>query len=108
MVDEGSSKKFGYVCFKTQESADNALEMHDTMIEDSDMPLYVQRHEKKSARREELIKKFKKQNLFVTNFGENVTEDILRDFFSQYGSIQNVKILTKKTEVNGEVHETSK
>lgn len=105
--DEATSKKFGYVCFKDQAAADAALELHDSMIEEG-TALYVQRHEKKSLRREELNKKFKKQNLFVTNFGDNVTEEILKDFFSQYGLIKNVKVLTKKIEINGEVVEASK
>ena len=94
MVDENSGRKFGYVCFKDEESATKALEMHNSPIGD-DLTLYVQRHEKKSVRREELVRKFKKQNLFVTNFSEMVTEDILKDFFSQYGTIRNVKILMK-------------
>lgn len=110
MVDETTGRKFGYVCFKDDEAATAALEMNDEPIgdEDSMMRLYVQRHEKKSVRREELIRKFKKQNLFVTNFRENVTEDILRDFFSQYGLVRNVKILMKKSEINGEMIESSK
>ena len=84
--------------------------MNDSPVGEGDevTRLYVQRHEKKSVRREELIRKFKKQNLFVTNFRENVTEDILRDFFAQYGQVRNVKILMKKTEINGEVVESSK
>lgn len=81
--------------------------MHGSPVE-PDLVLYVQRHEKKSVRKEELTRKFKKQNLFVTNFGDNITEEILRDFFSQYGQIRNVKILTKKTEINGDVIESSK
>lgn len=105
--DEASGKKFGYVCFKDQSAADAALELHETPV-DENTNLYVQRHEKKSVRREELNKKFKKQNLFVTNFGDNVTEEILQDFFSQFGKIKNVKILTKKIEVNGDVVEASK
>ena len=108
MVDENSGKKFGYVCFKEEDAATQALEMHGNPVGDESAPLYVQRHEKKSIRREELTRKFKKQNLFVTNFGDNVTEDILRDFFAQYGTIRNVKILMKKAEINGEVIESSK
>ena len=71
------------------------------------MFLIHQRHLKKSARKEHLAKTYKRQNLFVRNFGEEVTEKDLRDLFSSYGSIANVKILTKKVDVNGDVKEVS-
>lgn len=101
MAEEASDRKFGYVCFKEEESAKSALEMHESSIPPYSDCLYVQKHVKKSVRRDLLNKAYKKQNLFVRNFGEEVTEKDLTDLFSGYGNIMNVKILTKKIDVNG-------
>jgi len=102
MQDEASGRKFGYVCFKEEDAAKAALEMHESAIPPHSDSLYVQKHVKKSVRRDLLQKAYKKQNLFVRNFGENVTEKDLKDLFNQFGSIMNVKILTKNTVINGE------
>lgn len=107
ILDPATNKKFGYVCFKDEQSATDALEMHESAVEPYSDSIYVQRHLKKSARKEHLAKTYKRQNLFVRNFGEEVTEKDLRDLFSSYGSIANVKILTKKVDINGDVKEVS-
>lgn len=107
MKDENLDKKFGFVCFNDAQAATDALEMNEAAIEPYSDCLYVTRHEKKSVRREALQKAYKKQNLYVRNFGEDVTEKDLKDLFSQFGPIKNVKLLTKRTEINGEVKELS-
>jgi len=107
MEDPASSKKFGYVCFKEDDAAAAALEMHESPVYPYSEGLYVQRHLKKSARRDLLQKQYKKQNLFVRNFSEDVTEKDLRDLFSQFGTILNVKILTKTVDFGGETREIS-
>ncbi len=107
MEDEVLGKKFGYVCFKDEEAGKAALEMHEAAIPPISDSLYVQKHVKKSVRRDLLQKAYKKQNLFVRNFGETVSEKDLKDLFTQFGSIMNVKILTKKANINGEEVEIS-
>lgn len=107
MTDENTGKKFGYVCFKDESAATNALEMHESSIPSYSDELYVQRHVKKSERRDLLQKAYRRQNLFVRNFGEEVSEKDLADLFSQFGKIKNTKILTKKTTVNGEERDIS-
>ena len=107
MQDENSGKKFGYVCFKEEDAAKSALEMHGAPCPPISDDLYVQKHVKKSVRRDLLQKAYKKQNLFVRNFGEEVTEKDLHDCFSTFGTIMNTKILTKKTTINGEEREIS-
>lgn len=107
MADENTNKKFGYVCFKEDKAASDALEMHESPIEPYSDSLYVQRHVKKSIRREELQKEYRRQNLFVRNFGEEVTEKDLSDLFSQFGTIKNTKILTKKVTYENQEREIS-
>lgn len=107
MSEEASDRKFGYVCFKEEEEAKSALEMHESALPPYSDSLYVQKHVKKSVRRDLLNKAYKKQNLFVRNFGEEVTEKDLTDLFSGYGTIMNVKILNKKIDVNGVEKEIS-
>lgn len=107
MADETTGKKFGFVCFKDEQAAKDALDMNGSAIEPYSDSLFVVPFESKTQRRDHLQKKYKKQNLFVRNFGENVTEKDLKDLFSQYGNILNTKLLTKKTLVNGEEKEVS-
>ena len=107
MQDEASGRKFGYVCFKDIDSANAAIEMHESPVPSVSESLYVSRHIKKSERKKELMRMYKKQNLFVRNFGEDVTEKDLHDLFNQFGKIKNVKILTKKINMNGEEREMS-
>jgi RNA recognition motif-containing protein len=41
-------------------------------------------------------------NLFVKNFGTDTTEEQIRDYFSKYGEIKNVKIMmTDKNDGSG-------
>ena len=108
MSDENSGRKFGYVCFKEEDAATAALEMHESAIEPYSDNLYVQRHEKKSVRRSLLQNQYKKQNLFVRNFSEDVNEKDLYDLFNQYGPVKNVRILMKKSEIDGDVRNISK
>jgi RNA recognition motif-containing protein len=35
-------------------------------------------------------------NLFVTNFSWNLTEDDMRNIFSEYGELESVKLITDR------------
>jgi polyadenylate-binding protein len=69
--------------------------------------LYVQRaqrredrekekREKEDLRRQERAKKFQGMNIYIKNLGENVTDDILRTEFDQYGTITSAKVMYSK------------
>lgn len=107
MDDTANERKFGYVCFKEIDSATQALDLDGSEVADISDSLYVKKHVKKSERQKVLNDAYRKQNLFVRNFGDNVSEQNLNDLFSQFGKIVNTKILTKKTNINGQDIEVS-
>lgn len=106
--EDGSSKNFGFVCFKENDSAIKAVDaMHNKKLDDGST-LYVAKFEKKSNRWQALKKSLARANLYVRNFDKNVTEEDLKKFFGGEGVVRNVRIMT--TEVNREdgVHKESK
>merc|ERR1712170_171510 len=68
-----------------------------------DRKLYVSRAQKKAERQAELKNKFEKLkqeriqryqgvNLYVKNLDDSITDDILREHFSQFGTITSAKV----------------
>ncbi|CAM8910421.1 unnamed protein product [Rhodiola kirilowii] len=103
-VDEhGSSKGFGFVNFVKPDDARRAVEAMNGLQLGSKV-LYVGRAQKKSERermlrqqfeekRMEQIQKYKGSNVYVKNIDDSVTEDMLRELFSQCGTITSVKLM---------------
>jgi len=103
MQDEnGNQKKFGFVSFENHEDAEKCVnEMNGK--EYGDRKLYVSRAQKKAERQAELKNKFEKLkqeriqryqgvNLYVKNLDDSITDDILREHFSQFGTITSAKV----------------
>merc|ERR1712168_191464 len=103
MSDEnGTSKKFGFVSFENHEDAEKCVnEMNGK--EYGERKLYVSRAQKKAERQAELKNKFEKLkqeriqryqgvNLYVKNLDDSITDDILREHFSQFGNITSAKV----------------
>ncbi|KAM1113743.1 hypothetical protein ACFX1Q_046435 [Malus domestica] len=87
----GKSKGFGFVQFEKEESAMAAVNaLNDTIIKGK--KLYVSKFVKKSERIPAQDES-KFTNLFVKNLDEHVTEDLLREMFSQYGSVHSLVIM---------------
>ncbi|KAA8541727.1 hypothetical protein F0562_022879 [Nyssa sinensis] len=89
--ENGKSKGFGFVQFDLEDSAIAALHaVHGTMLEGKKLYVskFVKKCERKDAHEEE-----KFTNLYVKNLGEEVTEDLLRDKFSEIGKVCNVVIM---------------
>lgn len=93
-LDEtGSSKGFGFVHFDTQEAADQAIEKVNGMLL-NDKKVFVGQWKSKKERMEEMGNQPKKYtNVFAKNFGDNVSEEQLRDLFQTFGSILSLKIM---------------
>nr|GMC47576.1 polyadenylate-binding protein 6-like [Ipomoea batatas] len=89
--EDGKSKCFGFVQFDSEQSAMIAIScLHGTMLEGK--KLYVSKFIKKQERevpREDL----KFTNLYVKNFYDDLTEDLLREKFSKYGKVHNAIIM---------------
>ena len=106
--EDGSSKKFGFVCYKEPEDAQKAVdEMHTKVLEDGST-LYVAKLEKKGSRWASLKKSLAKSNLYVRNFDKNVTEDDLKKFFGGDSVVRNVRIMTTDIQREDGLHKESK
>lgn len=105
MQDEESSKfkGFGFVNYENPESAKRAVEaMHNTTVEGKQ--IWVGRAQKKAERSSELRQKFEQLkiermskyqgvNLYVKNLDDTVDDEMLRQEFSQFGSITSAKVM---------------
>ena len=97
MRDEnGASKGYGFVCFSKPE---NALSAMQTL--NSPEGLYVCEAKDKARRMAELERKtynFKKSiqylNLYVKGFDPTASEEDLRGYFSEYGKIKSMKVVS--------------
>ncbi|CAN8316702.1 unnamed protein product [Cochlearia groenlandica] len=101
--EHGSCKGFAFVNYENPEDARRAAEtMNGTQF--GSKTLYVGRAQKK-AEREQLLKqqfedkckeqmmKAKVSNVYVKNIDDGVTEKLLRENFSQCGTVTSVKIM---------------
>ena len=105
MVDEnGKSKCFGFASFETHDEADKLVNaLNDTEIREK--TIYAGRAQKKiervqqmkaeyTARREkDRSSKFQGVNLYVKNLDDTVTDDMLMQAFTPYGSITSAKVM---------------
>ncbi|KAI8563197.1 hypothetical protein RHMOL_Rhmol03G0094000 [Rhododendron molle] len=102
--DNGDSRGFGFVNFESTDDARRAMEaMNGSQLVGSKV-LYVARAQKKAEReqilrrqfeekRKEQILKYQGSNVYVKNIEDDVTEDELREHFSQCGTITSAKLM---------------
>ncbi|CAH9090475.1 unnamed protein product [Cuscuta epithymum] len=94
VVEDGKSKCFGFVQFESEHSAMFALRhLNGAMFEGK--KLYVSKFMKKKER-EVQCEDLKFTNVYVKNFDDDLTEELLRGTFSKYGKVQNVIIIRDK------------
>ncbi|KAL2229353.1 polyadenylate-binding protein 7 [Sesamum indicum] len=101
--DNGASRGFGFVNFENPDDAKRAVEaLHGSQL--GSKVLYVARAQKKSEReellrrqfeekRKEQILKYQASNVYVKNIDDDVTDDELKEHFSQCGTITSAKIM---------------
>lgn len=87
----GPSKGYGYVQFEEDEAAQNAIEKMNGM-RINDEQLYVAPFMRKQERdRANGMTKF--NNVFVKNLSESVSDEDLRNYFGEYGSITSAVVM---------------
>ncbi|KAL3646821.1 hypothetical protein CASFOL_009365 [Castilleja foliolosa] len=101
--ENGASRGFGFVNFENPDDAKRAVEaMHGSKL--GSKVLYVARAQKKSERDEILRKQFEEKkkerlikyqasNVYVKNIDDAITDDELKKYFSQCGTITSAKIM---------------
>lgn len=87
----GKSKGYGFVHFETEQSAVKAVETVNGMLLNG-KKVYVGPFMKKGERpADQNEPRF--TNVFVKNFGDDVTEELIRTEFGKFGSITNVVVM---------------
>ncbi|GAB4833522.1 hypothetical protein Ancab_031766 [Ancistrocladus abbreviatus] len=101
--ESGASKGFGFVNFESPDDARQALEaMNGSQL--GSKTLYVARAQKKVEReqllrhqfeekRKEQILKYMGSNVYIKNISDDVSDEALRELFSQCGSITSAKLM---------------
>lgn len=91
--NSGDSRGFGFVHYETQKAAESAIEKVNGMML-LDTPVYVGLFKSKADRVDEMGKSSKEfTNLFVKNFGPDVTEEKVEEVFSKFGKISSRKVM---------------
>lgn len=101
---DGRSKCFGFVNFENAEDAAKAVEaLNGKKVDYKEW--YVGKAQKKSEREQELkgrfeqtvkesvVDKFQGLNLYLKNLDDSITDEKLKEMFSEYGTITSYKIM---------------
>ncbi|KAI5014323.1 hypothetical protein ZWY2020_055713 [Hordeum vulgare] len=107
---DGKSRCFGFVNFESPDDAARAVEeLNGKKINDKEW--YVGRAQKKSEREMDLKRRFEQsmkdaadkyqgQNLYLKNLDDGITDDQLRELFSNFGKITSCKIMRDQNGVS--------
>ncbi|XP_054469771.1 polyadenylate-binding protein 4 [Anoplopoma fimbria] len=97
VCDENGSKGYAFVHFETQDAADRAIEKMNGMLL-NDRKVFVGRFKSRKEREAELGAKAKEfTNVYIKNFGDDMTDDHLKELFDKYGKTLSVKVMTDPT-----------
>jgi len=90
---DGTSKGYGFVHFETEEAAMNAIQKVNGMLL-NEKKVFVGRFVPRKEREKELGEKAKKfTNVYIKNFGDELTDEKLKEMFSKYGKITSHKVV---------------
>ncbi|KAG9509449.1 Polyadenylate-binding protein 1A [Fragariocoptes setiger] len=91
--EQGNSRGYGFVHFETEEAAEKAIAKVNGMLL-NDKQVFVGRFVPRNEREKEMGEKAKKfTNVFVKNFGEDISDDAkLREMFEKYGKVLSAKV----------------
>lgn len=93
--DENGSKGYGFVHFETAEAAQNAIEKVNGMLLNG-KKVFVGRFMSRKERLEAMGDRARYfTNVYIKNFGDDLTDEKLRDVFEVYGKIVSAKVMTQ-------------
>lgn len=94
--ETGGSKGYGFVHFETEEAATKSIEKVNGMLLNN-KKVFVGKFIPRKEREKELGEKAKLfTNVYVKNFGEDFTDDMLKEMFEKYGPITSHTVVTHK------------
>ncbi|XP_029973939.1 embryonic polyadenylate-binding protein B-like isoform X1 [Salarias fasciatus] len=93
VCDDKGSKGYGFVHFETHEAANRAIETMNGMLL-NDRKVFVGHFKSRKEREVEFgSKAMKFTNIYIKNFGEDFTDDKLKELFSGYGKTLSVRVM---------------
>ncbi|XP_076023357.1 polyadenylate-binding protein 1-like [Genypterus blacodes] len=93
VCDEKGSKGYGFVHFETQEAANRAIETMNGMLL-NDRKVFVGHFKSRKERESEFgSKSMKFTNVYVKNFGEDYTDEKLKEVFAAFGRTLSVRVM---------------
>nr|CAD7404124.1 unnamed protein product [Timema cristinae] len=93
--ETGQSKGYGFVHFETEEAAVQSIEKVNGMLLNG-KKVFVGKFVPHKEREKELGEKAKHfTNVYVKNFGEDFSDELLGEMFAKYGRITSHKVMTR-------------
>ncbi|XP_078093036.1 embryonic polyadenylate-binding protein-like [Mustelus asterias] len=92
--DESGSKGYGFVHFETREAANRAIETMNGMLL-NDRKVFVGHFKSHKEREAEFGSKvLEYTNIYIKNFGEDMSSTKLREIFNAFGTTLSVRVMT--------------
>uniref|UniRef100_UPI0037E88FA8 polyadenylate-binding protein 1-like n=1 Tax=Semicossyphus pulcher TaxID=241346 RepID=UPI0037E88FA8 len=93
VCDEKGSKGYGFVHFETHEAANRAIDTMNGMLL-NDRKVFVGHFKSRKEREVEFgTKAMKFTNVYIKNFGEDYSEEKLKEVFSAFGRTLSVRVM---------------
>ncbi|XP_040187713.1 embryonic polyadenylate-binding protein-like isoform X4 [Rana temporaria] len=93
VCDENGSRGYGFVHFETQEAATRAIQTMNGMLL-NDRKVFVGHFKSRKERELEYgTKVMEFTNVYIKNFGEDMTDERLKEIFSAFGNAVSVKVM---------------
>ncbi|XP_071374569.1 polyadenylate-binding protein 1-like isoform X2 [Centroberyx affinis] len=93
VCDEKGSKGYGFVHFETQEAANRAIDTMNGMLL-NDRKVFVGHFKSRKERQMEFgAKAMRFTNVYIKNFGEDYTDEKLKEIFSTFGRTLSVRVM---------------
>ncbi|XP_077315927.1 polyadenylate-binding protein 1-like isoform X2 [Lithobates pipiens] len=97
VCDENGSRGYGFVHFETQEAATRAIQTMNGMLL-NDRKVFVGHFKSRKERELEYgAKVMEFTNVYIKNFGEDMTDERLKEIFSAFGNTVSVKVMVDET-----------
>ncbi|XP_058032488.1 polyadenylate-binding protein 1-like isoform X2 [Ahaetulla prasina] len=93
VCDENGSRGYGFVHFETHEAAHRAINTMNGMLL-NDRKVFVGHFKSRREREAEYgAKAMEFTNVYIKNFGEDMTDERLQEIFSKFGKTLSVKVM---------------
>ncbi|XP_022594932.1 embryonic polyadenylate-binding protein-like isoform X1 [Seriola dumerili] len=93
VCDDKGSRGYGFVHFETQEAANRAIETMNGMLL-NDRKVFVGHFKSRKEREVEFgTKAMKFTNVYIKNFGEDYSDEKLKEVFSAFGRTLSVRVM---------------